>query len=346
MAESQTPENVWLVRGGGSGEYEDESVQRSVLLLGFQEVPDLDDAGSLDDVKERLRAALPDRKPGFYTNVGRQMFWFRHTMKSGDLVAMPLKTQTGQVRLARVLGGYEFKVLEEGSSEKRHFRSVEWLTPMVAKNLLGNDLQKSLNVPPTVSPVKAQDAAMRLLQVLAGGDDPGIASGAVEAGDLLELPIAEDPHERIKDYIAAHFRDHRFAELIEAILQADGYTTKLSPPGADEGIDVFAARGELGLESPHICVQVKMTSGTIGAPDVRGLQGSVRTYHADQGLFVSWSGFTEPARREARQAHFKLRLWAAEEVVQALYRTYELLPHEFRTRLPLRQVWTLVADED
>ena len=42
-----------------------------------------------------------------------------------------------------------------------------------------------------------------------------------------------------------------------------GYTelrlvpTKLSPPGPDGGIDIFAGRGPFGLDAPRLCVQVK-----------------------------------------------------------------------------------------
>ncbi len=44
---------------------------------------------------------------------------------------------------------------------------------------------------------------------------------------------------------------------MEALLNAQGYITFLSPEGADKGVDIMAAAGPLGFASPRICVQVK-----------------------------------------------------------------------------------------
>jgi hypothetical protein len=36
-----------------------------------------------------------------------------------------------------------------------------------------------------------------------------------------------------------------------------GYKTRVSPPGADRGVDIFASPDGLGLEEPRIFVEVK-----------------------------------------------------------------------------------------
>jgi restriction system protein len=62
-------------------------------------------------------------------------------------------------------------------------------------------------------------------------------------------------------------------------------------------------------------------------------------------LLVSWGGFTKALRQEARQGYFKVRLWGAGELLQAVYRTYEQLPEEIQAELPLKRVWALIAEE-
>lgn len=69
------------------------------------------------------------------------------------------------------------------------------------------------------------------------------------------------------------------------------------------------------------------------------------TFEATQGLLVSWGGFTEAMRREARQHAFKIALWDQNDIVQAIYCTYERLDHEIQAELPLQRIWILVRED-
>src|SRR5438552_3516812 len=50
-------------------------------------------------------------------------------------------------------------------------------------------------------------------------------------------------------------------ELIAGILRAMGYRTRISPPGADRGLDIFASPDGLGLQEPRIFCEVKHRLG-------------------------------------------------------------------------------------
>ena len=110
-------------------------------------------------------------------------------------------------------------------------------------------------------------------------------------------------------------------------------------------MDVLAGRGPLGLDAPHLCVQVKATDGAADVKVLRELNGTMQAFAADQGLLVSWSGFTQAAVREARQQRFRIRLWDQVDLVNAVLRTYSRLVPELQAELPLKQVWMLVQDE-
>jgi len=69
-------------------------------------------------------------------------------------------------------------------------------------------------------------------------------------------------------------------------------------------------------------------------------------FGADQGLLVSWGGFKESVRKEARQKWFNLRLWAADDIVAALQDNYQQLPEELQAELPFKRIWTLVDTEE
>lgn len=118
----------------------------------------------------------------------------------------------------------------------------------------------------------------------------------------------------------------------------------LSPPGADQGVDILAGQGALGLDSPRVVVQVK--TGQAGIDEFRSLRGLVTALAADQGLLVAWRGFKGTVRSEAKQDYFKMRLWDAEDVLTSLFSVYEKLPEDVRSELPLQRLWALVpADE-
>ena len=132
---------------------------------------------------------------------------------------------------------------------------------------------------------------------------------------------------------------------MDAVLQAEGYSTLLSPAGPDGGVDILAGRGSLGFEGPRICVQVIATAGPADVNVLRALQGTMQSFNAENGLLVSWGGFTRSLEREARQGFFTVRLWRADDLVSAIYRSYDRLSEQIQTEILLERVWTLVRDE-
>ena len=132
---------------------------------------------------------------------------------------------------------------------------------------------------------------------------------------------------------------------MDAVLQADGWVTRISPPGADGGVDILAGRGSLGLDAPRLCVQVKSQNSPADVTVYRTLQGAMQTFKAEQGLLVCWGGVNKVVLAEAKQGHFMVRLWDSHHLVEAIYRNYERLPAETKAALPLTRAWILVAKE-
>jgi restriction system protein len=72
---------------------------------------------------------------------------------------------------------------------------------------------------------------------------------------------------------------------------------------------------------------------------------TMRPFQADRGLLVSWGGYTKSALQEARVHFFSIRLWDSQDIMEALFRTYDRLPEDLRADIPLKRIWTLVLDE-
>lgn len=56
------------------------------------------------------------------------------------------------------------------------------------------------------------------------------------------------------DYINRKFKGPALARLVDGVLQAQGYVTLNSEPGADGGVDILAGSGPMGFSAPRLCV--------------------------------------------------------------------------------------------
>ena len=204
----------------------------------------------------------------------------------------------------------------------------------------------------TICRVQRNNAVQRIAAIQRNGWKPKtihaptktavpVTDEAAEDSDLEELA-----RDQIAQLIAARFKGHGLTRLVEAILKAQGYTTYRSPEGADGGADIIAGAGPLGFGAPRLCVEVKSESGPIDRPTVDKLLGAVSKFGADEGLFVSWSGFKSNVQRELAASFFRVRLWTQKELLEQLFTHYDHLDEDLKAELPLKRIWTVAAQEE
>lgn len=341
---------AWVIRAGKYGERDQWAVDNGVSGGGWGEIPDLTGSVSKDDIREIVQATWPGGAEGMISNYTGQLWALRHRIKPGDLLVMPLKT-TKKVAFGRVSAGYRFRG-EESDPDKRHVVNVDWIRADLPRTAIKQDLLFTLGSAMSIFAASKNNAAARLEHLLAHGTDPGAAGAppspvtAVgtdeQAVDEPELSanIEEVALDQITLKVSEEFSGHGLAALVAAVLEAEGYRCVVSPPGPDGGVDISAGRGPLGLDNPRLLVQVK-SGAQVGAPVVSQLQGVMSTYGADQGLLVAWGGLTKPAREALKNQHLRVGVWEAAEVIDAVLRTYDRLPEDIRTAVPLRRVWML-----
>jgi len=334
---------VWLVRAGKYGEDEETALSQGLAVIGFREIKDLRTYSSMEEMVQTFLAEDPEGSLPRATNLAAQLWAFRERIKIGDIVVLPLKTRPGQIALGRITGPYEYRKLGDSF---RHVRQVKW-ERVVPRSVFGQDLLYSFGSLMTVCRISRNNADYRVAEVLAGKQDPGMTSTeeAIDTTAIERLDIAQAAHDEIVNFVRERFTGHNLARLIGAILEAEGFKVSVSPPGPDRGVDILAGRGPLGLDEPRLCVQVKATEAPVDVTVVRALQGTMAGFGATQGLLVSWGGFTEAARREARQQAFKIALWDQNDIINAIYRTYDKLKPEIQAELPLKRIWVLVREE-
>ncbi len=342
---------VFLVRGGRNGEDEDYALENNLAIIGFRDVPSLKGIGDYQGISKLVAKSLPDAKSRTVGNFAGQLWAFFLSIKEGDIVVMPRKL-TSQIAIGIVSGPYEYKKIGE---LHRHTRPVEWRRTDVPRTAFSQDLLYSFGAFMTVCNITRNDAERRVAAVMEGKPDPGSSISIekpstntvdVEDSETSEIPnLSQLAHDQIVAHIQSRFTGHALSVLVDAVLQADGWVTKVSPAGADGGVDILAGRGSLGLDAPRLCVQVKSQNSPADVTIYRTLQGTMQTFKAEQGLLVCWGGFNKSVLSESKQGYFTVRLWDSSDLVDAIYRNYERLPAEIQAELPLKKAWMLVVDE-
>lgn len=338
---------LWLVRLGKHGEQEAHALETGELVLGFQ-YGDLTGAKDREAMLRIIGRAVPDANPKRHVHFAAQLNQFCNTMQVGDLAVVPLKTES-KIAIGEVIGACTMTV---GGNPVRR---VRWLRPDVPRDAFRQDLLYSFGAFMTVCEITRNDALARVEAVAKAGRDPGYEAGATVSRTVpaaADATSAEDAdveldklaRDQIERRIASAFTGHDLTELIGAILTAQGYLVRVSPPGSDQGIDIVAGRGTLGFDQPRLVVQVKSGDIVADQPTLQALIGAVQDAHADQGLLVSWGGFKRTVDQRRNELFFRIRLWGREEILNALFEVYDRLPEDIRAELPLRRTWMLVPD--
>ncbi len=197
----------------------------------------------------------------------------------------------------------------------------------------------------TVCQITRNSAENRVRAIVEGRPAPAPSAGE-EAEELPPRDIEEAAHNQIITHINQQFKGHELARLVDAVLQAEGYLTKMSPPGPDGRVDILASKGAFGFDSPRLLVQVKSGDTPIDVTALRSLGTPMDKLRAEHGLLVSLSDFKRTTLEEARDSFFRIRLWDADTLLDAVLKNYERLPEDIRAELPLKRVWALVPPEE
>ena len=353
VAREQKEPRLWLIRSGSRGERELDALEQNKALIGWSEVGDLSNKDRSEIVR-RLEEIFPGSSKNRIANYASQLHRFVNIIQIGDLVVMPRKLTDG-IAIGEVTGDYNY--IDDPNDIFPNSRSIKWHKESVPRDNFKQDLRHSFGAFMTVCEIKRNKAIDRVLAVLETGKDPGplldkpgliptqIVDDESDVEDY-EVDIEEVANQQIVSLIKSQFAGHDLAKLVAEILETEGYTTKVSPPGPDGGVDILAAGGTLGLGEDRICVQVKSSDGEANRDVVLKLIGSVSQSGAQTGLLVSIGGVNKAARKDLDDDFFKLRLWQMDDLLKALFKNYAELPEYIRAKLPLRQIWAPVSQDD
>jgi restriction system protein len=344
---------VWLIRAGAHGEYEAKFVDEERVYVTWDGLDvDLAKLTQRSELTDAMTERYPDAKPKRIINWVAQVWPFAHEIKKGDMVVLPLKSQRA-IQVGEFTSDYHFE--PDGPDPFFHWRSVKWIGEAVPRAHFGKDLLNTFGAFLTICRVQRNNAEARLAMMRDNGWKPesiaAITKLSAEAlhedGSAIEdTDLEEAASDQIARLIAARFKGHGLTRLVEAILRAQGYTTYRSAEGRDGGADILAGAGPLGFGVPRLCVEVKSQDTPVDRPTVDKLIGAVTKFGAQEGLFVSWSGFKTNVQRELAPSFFRVRLWTQKELLEALFAHYDHLDDDVKAELPLKRIWTVAAQDE
>jgi len=248
---------LWLIRAGSRGEHEQKLLDEGRVYVAWD---GLDvDLGALPDRQGLIRVLeerFPEEKAKALVNWSSQVWPFVKEMAIGDWVVMPSKLQSG-LYFGELTSDYRFE--SAGPNPYYHWRSINWFSGLIPCTVFPQDLLYSFGAFMTICRIQRNDAEARVKAMATRGwkaesvkdSAPRTPAGlqgttGSEEAEAANVNLEELAADRIERLIEARFKGHDLALLVvEAILQAEGYTTYRSPEGADGGADILAGGGEL-----------------------------------------------------------------------------------------------------
>ena len=341
--------SLWLVRAGGSGEYESKFLGEGRIYATWEGfAKDLRSFNNRDELIEALSATYPDAKHRRIANWASQVWPFVGRMKTRDWVALPSKKKAA-IHFGEITGEYQFN--PEGPDPFFHYRTVNWFATDIPRSNFDQDLLYSFGAFMTICRIARNNAEDRIRRMAASGwrsvsVQPATSADESEVTeDEGTLDIERFAKDQIAQFLKAKYSGHGMARLVEAVLKAKGFLTYRSPQGADKGVDLLASPGPLGFDSPKICVQVKSGDTPVDRPTLDQLVGAMQNFGAESGLLVSWSGFKSSVDKELPAQFFRVRLWDQDALIEELLSSYERLDEDLKAELPFKRVWAVAYSE-
>lgn len=316
-------------------------VEDAWIAIGWTAAGDLTDLpDDREAFKEHLRARFAGKSEAWIANAAGQLLRFRHVMSPGDLVVYPRKADR-TINIGRVTGAY---VYDESRSERYpNGRAMEWLKHGLPRDQFTQGCLYEFGSALSVFTITSHVG--EVLSALGSHAPPGAGPATSTESGVSTPPAEDEPSvqritELTQDFVLKTFqtelKGHGFAVFCGWLLEAMGYATQVSTPGADQGVDIIASDDALGVKPPLLKVQCKSGGGGVGSPDVQALNGTLGP--TDQGVFFAVGGFTSPAKQVAAGMP-RMRLIEPVELVELVLDYYADLRDEAKQALPLRRVW-------
>lgn len=238
--------SAWMIRAGQGGYLAGDFAEKSVVAIGWRDLGDLSNLRTREEIKELYQRTYPKHSPGKVPASVSVLHRFRNVIQPGDGV-VSYDPNNREYLVGEITGDYEYDPAL--LPDHPNVRKVAWRSrvsrdalPSSTRNLLGSIITLFAINPEAWDELQAST-----------GKSPGAPAGAEahEKQDFKELKRSreEEAHEALKDKLV-ELDPYEMQDLAGAILRAMGFKCRVSPPGADRGVDIFASPDGWDFRNP------------------------------------------------------------------------------------------------
>ena len=333
-----------MVRAGRGSENIEEFLKLGIVAMGDARLGPLSPSQSKADMLRLYAEKYPDEGEGSRATWASQSLRFVSEMKTGDGVV----TYDSERRLYFVgTLASEYEWAPQLIETKPHMHRVTW-TGQVARDALSAAARNSLGAIQSLFKLGTDVAADLAELAVPLGTSPEVPTPAPTPKALAAEDKPRSDTELLAEMLdkaGAFVEDaisrldwEQMQQLVAGILRSMGYQTRVSEPGPDRGVDIFASPDGLGLQEPRIFVEVKHRPGTrMGTKELRAFLGGRKEH--DKCLYVSTGGFTRDAHYEAERSKIALTLITLPQLRELLLERYEQLDAPTRALVPLQRFY-------
>jgi restriction system protein len=334
---------LWVVHIGKDAIAASRALQEGFVCIGWTDIGDLSPYNTRDKMKAAMQKAYPSWSQNKINSCYGQTFRFAHEMKPREPLVYPIKGST-DIAIGRIAGPYRWASNDPQlvKADYANVRPVEWVRTVPRTEFS----QAALHSFGSFSSVtRSDDYLEEVRSVLTGEATAPVTHTEVPPVDQDDVEpehnLYESALQETEDYLLKGWQrtGAKFEEVVAAVFEALGYTSTVTPPSTDHGIDVIAHPDPLGLQKPYIKVQVKSGTGSVGEPEVNQLKGLL--HQGEQGILVSLGKFSSSAKAVER-ASPNVKLIGPKEFVRLFLEHYEQLDPVWRSHFPLKRVYVPV----
>lgn len=323
-------DSAWMVRAGNTNELVDVFIENGIVAVGWSELGDLSECPTRKEIKQRYTEVYEKRKDGRINTDAGQLHTVINRIQDGDLV-LTYDKDAREYYVGTVTGPYQYNP-EATLESYPHTRPIDWEETTLSRDDFTSSVQNTLGSALTV--FSLENCRSEIEDRRSG--TPVTTDEEIDDSPPFIEEVESRSEELISD-IVADIDPFDLEELVAAVLRAMGYTAQTTQQGPDYGVDVIAHPDALGFEDPHVKVQVKHTTTSVGNEDIGRFLGTIS--EDQKGLYVSTGGYTRPALREARSRSQHVTLLDRDDFIDLLLEYYPDLEQEYKAMVPLKQVY-------
>jgi restriction system protein len=128
---------VWVIKGGEFGEREQRMLDHDLISCSWDKIKDMSHYNDRQEIQLAYREAYPHSEDKKVASHVGQLYAFRHSVSTGDLVVLPLK-KTGALAIGLITGEYAYRTDLE--PDFTHTRAVKWISKNVPRTKFDQDL--------------------------------------------------------------------------------------------------------------------------------------------------------------------------------------------------------------